>query len=153
MKKSAGILAYRQREAIEFFLVHPGGPFYRNKDEGIWSVPKGEFLDDEDPLEAAKRECFEETGYQLQGDFISLKPIKQKSGKIVTAWGIKQEIDEANIKSNVFSVEWPPRSGKFREFPEIDKAGWFLLEEARRKILPAQQPLIDELFEILAGRQ
>src|ERR1043165_7159372 len=103
MKKSAGILAYRQRDTNEIFLVHPGGPFFRNKDEGAWSIPKGEFPDDEDPLEAAKREFFEETRYKLHGIFTELKPIKQKSGKTVFAWAIQHEIDETNIRSNVFS--------------------------------------------------
>jgi predicted NUDIX family NTP pyrophosphohydrolase len=147
-KKSAGILLYRQMKEWEFFLVHPGGPFFRNKDLGSWSIPKGEF-EDELPLEAAIREFEEETGKKLKGRFIPLTAIKQKSGKWVHAWAIEDDLELSELKSNTFSIEWPPRSGKYSEFPEIDKAGWFTIEFAKKKILPAQCPLIEELYNRL----
>ena len=146
MKKSAGILVYRLRsKVLEVFLVHPGGPFWKNKDDGAWSIPKGEFMDDEDPLEAAKREFEEETGIKISGKFIELNPIKQKSGKTVYAWAVEGNIDPSKIKSNEFEMEWPPKSGKMKTFPEIDKASWFNLNEARKKIIEAQSSLIREL--------
>lgn len=145
-KKSAGILLYKiQNKIPEVFLVHPGGPFWAKKDDGAWSIPKGEFDDGEDPLAAAKREFEEETGTQISGDFIALNPIKQKSGKIVYAWAIEGNIDPAKIKSNEFEIEWPPKSGKMKAFPEIDKAGWFDLNEANKKIIESQSTLIMEL--------
>jgi predicted NUDIX family NTP pyrophosphohydrolase len=125
--------------------VHPGGPFWKNKDAGAWSVPKGEFLDTEDALIAAKREFLEETGQPIDGHFIKLKPVKLKSGKTVHAWAVEGDIDENNIKSNTFPFEWPPKSGKTIEIPEVDKASWFDLVTAREKINPAQIALIDEL--------
>jgi predicted NUDIX family NTP pyrophosphohydrolase len=146
MRKSAGILAYRYRSEVEVFLVHPGGPYYKNKDKGVWSIPKGEF-EDEPPLLAAKREFLEETGCELKGDFIELQPIKQKAGKIVYAWAIQFDMDEQTITSNKFLLEWPPKSGKLQEFDEIDKAGWFTAEEAKEKINQAQYELIRELVE------
>src|SRR5688572_21616975 len=128
--KSAGILAYRIKGGSpEFFLGHPGGPFYKKKDKEVWSIPKGEFKDDEDPLEAAKREFEEETGQKISGKFIELNPVKYKSGKIVYAWGVEFDFSEKNIHSNNFSIEWPPNSGKQIEFPEIDKGGWFTMED------------------------
>ncbi|HKO81879.1 MAG TPA: NUDIX domain-containing protein [Chitinophagaceae bacterium] len=146
MKKSAGILAYRLRsKEPEIFLVHPGGPFWKNKDDGAWSVPKGEFMDDEDPLEAAKREFEEETGISINGKFIELEPVKQKGGKLVLAWAIEKDIDPDKIKSNLFSMEWPPKSGKMQEFPEVDKGKWCDIREARQKINPSQASLIDQL--------
>jgi predicted NUDIX family NTP pyrophosphohydrolase len=151
-KKSAGILAYRKKDEHEVFLVHPGGPFFKKKDEGIWSIPKGEFEETEDPLTAAQREFLEETGFELTGIFIELKPIKQKAGKVVYAWAIETDLDEKAIQSNTFLMEWPPKSGKMQEFAEVDKAGWFTATEARLKINPAQRALIDELLEKLADK-
>jgi predicted NUDIX family NTP pyrophosphohydrolase len=150
-KKSAGILAYRKKDGTEVFLVHPGGPFFKKKDEGVWSIPKGEFEETESPLAAARREFIEETGFELIGEFIELKPIKQKAGKIVYAWAVETDINEKEIQSNTFTMEWPPRSGKAQEFAEIDKAGWFTISEARLKINPAQVALIDELIEKLTN--
>jgi predicted NUDIX family NTP pyrophosphohydrolase len=138
--QSAGILLYRNINGqIEFFLVHPGGPFFKNKDEGYWSIPKGEFLPDENPLAAAQREFEEETGRPIKAEkFIELSPIKQKSGKIVHAWSAEGELDADTITSNTFEIEWPPHSGKMSSFPEIDRAGWFDIENARLKINAAQ---------------
>ena len=145
-KKSAGILLYRIRNKLpEVFLVHPGGPFWANKDGGAWTIPKGEFDEDEDPLDAAKREFKEETGTKISGEFIELNPIRQKSGKIVLAWAVEGDIEPTKIISNEFEMEWPPRSGKMKRFPEIDKASWFNLTEAKQKIIPAQSSLIEEL--------
>lgn len=149
-KQSAGILLYRKTDNIlQVFLVHPGGPFFKNKDEGNWTIPKGEFLDDEEPLAAAKREFQEETGQQADGEFISIGSIKQKSGKTVYAWAVEGDIDHKTIISNVFDLEWPPRSGKMIYVPEVDKAGWFDVEIAKQKINPAQIPLIERLNNIL----
>jgi predicted NUDIX family NTP pyrophosphohydrolase len=148
-KKSAGILLFRKRGEIEFLLVHPGGPFWKNKDTGAWSVPKGEFDDEEDGLEAAQREFFEETGQQVEGYFIELNPIRQKSGKMVYAWAVEGDFDPAALKSNLFEVEWPPRSGKKQSFPEVDKAAWFNLEKAKEKIVPAQSLLLEDLISRL----
>ena len=145
-KKSAGIVLYRtQGHFLEILLVHPGGPFWAKKDEEAWTIPKGEFEDDEDPLTAAKREFEEETGMKISGQFIELKPVKQKSGKLVLAWAVEGNIDPAKIKSNEFEMEWPPRSGKMKSFPEIDKAEWFNINDAEKKINPGQLPLIKEL--------
>jgi len=145
-KKSAGILLYRTSDkTFEVFLVHPGGPFWAKKEDGAWSIPKGEFEDDEEPLTAAKREFEEETGIKASGEFIKLNPIKQKSGKIVYAWAVEGDIDPEKIKSNSFEIEWPPKSGKMKSFPEIDKAAWFNLSEAAAKINTGQLPLIKEL--------
>ncbi|HVV56539.1 MAG TPA: NUDIX domain-containing protein [Mucilaginibacter sp.] len=152
MKQSAGILLYRTvNEKIEFFLVHPGGPFFRNKDDGNWTIPKGEFADDEAPLDAAKREFAEETGQTVDGRFSELKPVKLKSGKIVHAWAVEGDIDHEGIQSNLFETEWPPRSGKKQTFPEVDRAAWFDPETARIKIHPAQAALIDELLKKIAS--
>ena len=149
-KQSAGILLYRKTEGnLEAFLVHPGGPFFKNKDNGSWSVPKGEFLDDEDPLEAAKREFEEETGQTISGEFIQLKPIIQKGGKKVHVWAVEGDINHLTIKSNLFEIEWPPRSGKKQSFPEVDRAAWFDIDTAKVKINPAQAELIDELSKTL----
>jgi predicted NUDIX family NTP pyrophosphohydrolase len=150
MKKSAGILLYRLNgKAPEFFLVHPGGPFWKNKDAGAWSIPKGEFTEEEDPLEAAKREFEEETGMKCTGKFIALDAIKQKSGKLVMAWALEKDIDPALIKSNIFKLEWPPKSGKMLDVPEIDKGGWFDLNEAKQKINPSQAAFLDQLISKL----
>lgn len=149
-KKSAGILLYRRvNTAPEVLLVHPGGPFWKNKDIGAWSVPKGEFADDEQPLIAAVREFKEELGIDVSGDFIELLPQKQKSGKIVYAWALEQDTDVDDIVSNTFELEWPPRSGKMIEIPEVDRAGWFSMDEAKLKIIPGQIPIIENLERIL----
>jgi predicted NUDIX family NTP pyrophosphohydrolase len=148
MKTSAGILLFRfLNKEIEFFLVHPGGPFWKNKDEGAWSVPKGEFIQGEDPLKAAQREFEEETGIKVSGNFLALSPVKLKSGKQVQAWALEKDVDHEKIKSNTFSLEWPPRSGKMIDVPEVDRAAWFTTEEAKKKINPGQLPLIDELLK------
>lgn len=149
--QSAGILLYRNiNSQLEFFLVHPGGPFFKNKDDGYWSIPKGEFLADEDSLAAAKREFEEETGRSVNAEkFIGLSPVKQKSGKIVHAWAAEGEIDADTIVSNLFEMEWPPKSGKMTSFPEIDRAGWFNINQAKLKINAAQSALIDELLSLI----
>jgi len=145
-KTSAGILLYRlSGDGLEVFLVHPGGPFWAKKDEGAWSVPKGLFEDDENPLEAAKREFREETGFDISGDFMALTPLKQPSGKVVHVWTVEGNIDAASIKSNMFSMEWPPRSGNQQEFPEVDRGGWFTIAQAQVKLLPGQRGFLDEL--------
>jgi predicted NUDIX family NTP pyrophosphohydrolase len=146
MKTSAGILLYRKKNNfIEVFLVHPGGPFWKNKDKGAWSIPKGEFTKDEDPLTVAKREFNEETGQAVAGDFVELTPIKQKGGKMVYAWAVEGDADAEQIVSNTFKQEWPYKSGKWITIPEVDKAGWFGVEEAKEKMNPAQLELIEDL--------
>lgn len=151
-RKSAGILLYRTRKkALEVFLVHPGGPFWAKKDVGAWSIPKGEFSDNEDPLEAAKREFREETGHSVSGEFIPLSPSKQKSGKWVYAWALLQDLDARNIRSNTFEMEWPPRTGKKIRVPEVDEAAWFTIEVALEKINEGQAVFLDELVSILTS--
>ena len=153
-KQSAGILLYRIKDKnLQVFLIHPGGPFFKNKDEGAWSIPKGEFLNDENGLTAAKREFLEETGQPVDGKITELKPVKLKSGKIVYAWAVEGDIDETTIASNTFPLEWPPKSGKFIDTPEVDKGGWFNPEEAKIKINPAQAGLIDELVDMLSSNR
>lgn len=148
MKQSAGILLFRKRsKQVEVLLAHPGGPFWKNKDAGAWSIPKGEYDDEEDPLSAAIREFKEETGLNMDGAFLELSPIRQRSGKIVKAWALEADPDISQFKSNSFHLEWPPKSGKEIEVPEIDQLKWFSMEEAMRKILPAQLPLLHELVE------
>jgi predicted NUDIX family NTP pyrophosphohydrolase len=150
IRKSAGILLYRfTKGEPEFFLVHPGGPFWANKDIAVWSIPKGEYNDDEDALSAATREFEEETGKKLSGDFIALTPIVQKAGKQVHAWAIEGDMNAEHITSNSFKVEWPPKSGKWKSYPEIDKAGWFDIHTAKEKIIPAQVGFIDELVDLV----
>ncbi len=150
IKQSAGILLYRKNDSeLQVFLVHPGGPFFKNKDLGSWSIPKGEFLDDEDALVAAKREFEEETGQPIDGVFIPLDPVTLKSGKVVHAWAIDGNIDHETIVSNVFEIEWPPKSGKKQSFPEIDRAGWFDIKTAKVKINPAQVGLIENLIGVI----
>lgn len=149
MRTSAGILVFRKKNNfIEVFLIHPGGPFWKNKEKGAWSIPKGEFTS-EDPLEAAKREFEEETGHRVSGHFLQLKTIQQKGGKLVHAWAIEGNIDPEKIVSNTFSQEWPYKSGKWQTFPEVDKAAWFSIEEAKQMIIPAQIPLLEELEQHL----
>jgi len=151
MKQSAGILLYRKKQPPEFFLVHPGGPFWKGKEKGAWSIPKGEFGSGEEGLAAAKREFQEETGSAINGTFRPLQPVKLKSGKIVYAWAVEGDLDASSIVSNNCTVEWPYRSGKFQSFPEVDRGGWFSVQEAREKINPAQIPLIEELERMIAG--
>jgi len=147
-KQSAGLLLFRRNSgATEVFIVHPGGPFWKNKDAGSWSIPKGETGGDEDLLSAAIREFHEETGKNISGEFISLHPVKQKSGKIIHAFAIEHDLDASAIVSNAFEIEWPPKSGRMQHFPEIDKGDWFTLDEARKKINQAQVAFIDELEE------
>jgi predicted NUDIX family NTP pyrophosphohydrolase len=151
-KLSAGLLMYRinSKGRPECFLVHMGGPFWAKKDKGAWTIPKGEYDPDEDPFESAKREFKEETGFNAEGEFVELTPVKQSGGKEVRAWAFKGDADPDDIESNTFEMEWPPRSGKKQAFPEIDKASWFSPEEAKEKIIKAQQGLIDELEKKLS---
>jgi len=143
--RSAGLIPYRfTTNVCEVFLVHPGGPFWDRKDEGAWSIAKGEY-EDEAPLDAAQREFREETSFEASGEFLPLGEVKQPGGKIVVAWAFRGDFDAAAVVSNTFEMEWPPRSGRRREFPEVDRAAWFTLEVARRKILAGQRPLLDRL--------
>jgi predicted NUDIX family NTP pyrophosphohydrolase len=152
MRKSAGILLYKKKEKdIEIFLVHPGGPFWKGKEAGAWSIPKGEFAEDEDALAAAQREFEEETGKKIEGAFMALKTIQQKGGKLVCAWAVQGDIDATSVVSNTFKQEWPYKSGKWQTYPEVDKAGWFSVEEAKEKINQAQVALIEDLVEKLNG--
>jgi predicted NUDIX family NTP pyrophosphohydrolase len=152
-KKSAGLLLYREardRSGIEVLLAHPGAPFWRNKDAGAWTIPKGEFTDDEDPLTAAKREFEEEFGAKPPaGEYTPLKPIKQKNGKIVHAWAVKGDFDPATLVSNSFEMEWPPKSGRMQSFAEVDRASWFAPDVAKQKMLFGQSALIDELLTLV----
>lgn len=150
MKKSAGLLLFRKiNNYTEVFLIHPGGPFWKGKDNGAWSIPKGEFNEDEESLAAAKREFREETGQTIDGKFIELKTIQQKGGKLIHAWAVEGNIDAENIVSNLFKIEWPYKSGRLQSYPEADKADWFSVEEAKKKINLAQTALIDDLMERL----
>jgi predicted NUDIX family NTP pyrophosphohydrolase len=148
-RRSAGLLLFRRSgELIEVLLVHPGGPFWAKRELGVWSIPKGEYPEDEDPLAAARREFAEEPGSPAPaGETIDLGEIRQKAGKVVCAWGIAGDLDAGEITSNTFTMEWPPRSGRMQEFPEVDRAQWFSLEEARERINPAQAALLDRLRE------
>ena len=151
-KNSAGLLMFRRKNAfIEVLLVHPGGPFWSKKDLGSWSLPKGEY-EDEDPLQVARREFEEETGYPVTGNFLPLTPLRQSSGKIVSAWAVEGNCDAAGIKSNTFLLEWPPRSGRQQEFPEVDRAEWFSLSLAREKILKGQAGFLDQLEQLLSKK-
>ncbi len=150
-KVSAGLLMYRRRGGgVEILLVHPGGPLWAKRDYGAWSIPKGEVDPGEDELAAARREFEEETGFEASGKFLPLGEIRQKSGKLVRAWAFEGNCDPHTLRSNTFRMEWPPRSGREQEFPEIDRAEFFALDEARRRINPAQVPLLDHLEEKLA---
>jgi predicted NUDIX family NTP pyrophosphohydrolase len=145
-RKSAGLLLFRRTPAgVEVLLVHPGGPLWAKKDEGAWSIPKGEIDADEAPLAAARREFEEELGSPVSGEFIALAPIRQASGKVVHAWAVEADFDPATFTSGMFSMEWPPRSGQQQEFPEVDRAEWFSIDNARRKINKAQIELLDQL--------
>ena len=152
-KQSAGILLYRiQNSNLEVFLVHPGGPYYKFKDAGVWSIPKGEFGDDEEALLAAQREFAEETGQTVNGNFIPLQTIKQKGGKLVHAWAVKGNINADAIVSNVFEMEYPYKSGKWINVPEVDAAGWFDVATAKIKINAAQAAMVEELVELLSNQ-
>jgi len=152
-KQSSGILLYRRKnDRLEFLLVHPGGPFWKKKDAGAWSIPKGEF-DDEDALQAAKREFKEEIGLPIEGQVVALEPQKQKGGKLVYAWALEGDLDPRNIKSNTFEMEWPPKSGKKQQFPEIDRAEWFPAPTALQKINQGQAAFIQELIEKLNAQE
>ncbi|MBV9903006.1 MAG: NUDIX domain-containing protein [Alphaproteobacteria bacterium] len=145
--KSAGILLYRRprRRSVEVFLIHPGGPFWKNKDEGAWSIPKGLVAAGEDPLDAARREFTEETGFTVDGAFHELGTFKQPGGKLVTAFALEGDCDPTRLVSNMFSMEWPPRSGRRQDFPEADRAAWFARAEAEVKILKGQKAMLDAL--------
>jgi predicted NUDIX family NTP pyrophosphohydrolase len=144
---SAGILVYRLREGEpQVFLVHPGGPFWQKKDEGAWTIPKGEYAPGDDAKSAALREFEEETGQQLGGELTELITCKLPSGKVLTVWTIECDVDEAAVRSNTFEMEWPPKSGRLQEFPEVDRGGWFSLEEARQKITKGQLPVLEALL-------
>ncbi|MCI0414577.1 NUDIX domain-containing protein [bacterium] len=152
MKESAGLLIYRFKNGIlQVFLIHPGGPFFKSKDAGIWSIPKGEVSAGEDPLNAALRELQEETGFEAHAPFLKLTAVKQSSYKMVHAWAAEGNYDPAKLRSNTFPLEWPPGSGKIQNFPEADRAQWFTIPEARRKILKGQIPLLDELERKVTG--
>ncbi|MBO9592642.1 MAG: NUDIX domain-containing protein [Niabella sp.] len=154
MKASAGILLYKKDgRDFYFFLVHPGGPFWKNKDAGAWSIPKGELLADEAPLTRARIEFEEETGQSIDGTLLPLTPIKQKGGKTVFAWAVAGDIDPATLQSNSFPLEWPPRSGKVIEVPEVDRWAWFELEDAKRRINPAQVAFILETIALVRNAQ
>jgi predicted NUDIX family NTP pyrophosphohydrolase len=142
---SAGLLLFRRRGGLEVLLAHPGGPYWQNKDEGAWTVPKGEIEAGEVELAAARREFAEETGYLPQGGVLSLGSARQPGGKLVHVWALADDWDPAQLRSNTFSMEWPPKSGRSQVFPEIDRVGWFALDEARRKILEGQVVFLDRL--------
>ncbi len=148
-RHSAGLLLYRHRKVLEVLLVHPGGPFWAGKDLGAWSIPKGEYDSGEDPLAAARREFREETGLSVAGEFIPLAPRKQPSGKIIEAWAVEGDCDAAAIRSNLFTLEWPPHSGRQQQFPEVDRGAWFSLAAAREKIIKGQVGFLEELQALL----
>jgi predicted NUDIX family NTP pyrophosphohydrolase len=149
--QSAGVVLYRRKgRALEVLLVHPGGPFWARKDEAAWSIPKGEFSGDEAPAVAARREFSEETGSELPEELLPMTPVAQSRGKIVHPFAVEGDLDVSAIRSNTFDLEWPPRSGLTQTFPEIDRAAWFTLAEATRKIVAGQRPILDELRERLA---
>jgi predicted NUDIX family NTP pyrophosphohydrolase len=153
-KLSAGVLVFRVRDGMpQVLLVHPGGPFWKARDDGAWSVPKGEYDAGEEPLDAAMREFREELGVAPPGDGepVFLGELRQSSGKRVSAWAIEGDLDPATTQSNMFTMEWPPRSGRLAEFPEVDRAGWFGLDDARRKLVRGQAGFIDRLEELLEG--
>jgi predicted NUDIX family NTP pyrophosphohydrolase len=145
-KRSAGLLMFRRRDPeVEVFLVHPGGPFWSNKDAGAWMIPKGEYVDGELPLDAARREFHEETGFEANGEFIDLGTVRQAGGKLVSAWAFEGDCDPRRLTSNSCMVEWPPRSGRTIEIPEVDRGAWYSLSAAKSSILKSQQPFLDAL--------
>jgi predicted NUDIX family NTP pyrophosphohydrolase len=147
-KQSAGLLLYRRNgNGIEVFLVHPGGPYWSKKDLGAWSIPKGEYTDDEEPLTAAKREFLEETGFTVDGEFVPLGSIRQTGGKVVSVWALEGNCDPEKLVSNFCQMEWPPRSGRKIDIPEVDRGDWFSLTEAQARILPSQSPMLARLAE------
>jgi predicted NUDIX family NTP pyrophosphohydrolase len=153
-EKSAGLLLFRRRDtAVEIFLVHPGGPFWAKKDDGAWSIPKGLYEDDEDPLLAAQREFAEEVGTRVEGEFVALGEFKLPSGKRLSVWAIEGDIDAGSVESNLFEMEWPPRSGQRAQFPEVDRAGWFSPEVAMTKVTKGQLPVIDAFLAGLTPRR
>jgi len=151
VKHSAGVLLYRRSPELEALLIHPGGPYWMRKDRGAWQIPKGAIEEGEDAHAAARREANEELGVTLEGDFRPLGDIRQAGGKRVTAFAVGQDLDPATIESNLFEMEWPPKSGKIASFPEVGAARWMTLEEARKMILPSQLPLIERLAELLSA--
>jgi predicted NUDIX family NTP pyrophosphohydrolase len=152
-KRSAGILLFRRRgRRLQVFLVHPGGPFWAKKDSGAWSIPKGEYVEGTDPLETARREFEEETGVSPKGQLIPLTELRQPSGKVVKAWALEGDCDPGELRSNVFSMEWPPKSGRVREFPEVDRGDWFAMDVARVKLLKGQVGFLDQLESALGER-
>jgi len=151
-RASSGLLLYRLMDGtLEVMLVHPGGPYWARKDDGAWSLPKGEIEAGEEPLAAARREFAEETGASVDGEFLPLTPVRLRSGKVVHAWALRADFDPATLHSNLFSMEWPPRSGEQREFPEADRAAWFDIATARLKIHPGQAPLLEDLLARLGA--
>jgi predicted NUDIX family NTP pyrophosphohydrolase len=152
--QSAGVLLYRKRRrGREVFLVHPGGPFWRHKDLAAWTIPKGKIEPDEDPLTAARREFKEETGFDIEGDYRLLGTFRQPGGKLVTAFAVEGDYDPGKLVSNTFAVMWPPKSGNYADFPEIDRGGWFRRADAEAKILKGQKPLLDKFFGSVAARK
>lgn len=148
-ERSAGLLLFRRRDTgVEIFLVHPGGPFWARKDDGAWSIPKGLYDDDEDPLAAAKREFTEEVGSGIDGEFTALGEFKLPSGKRLSVWAVEGDLDAASITSNLFEMEWPPRSGKQAQFPEVDRAGWFTPDAARVKLTKGQLQVLDAFLKL-----
>ena len=150
-KKSAGLLLFRRSESgiLEVLLVHPGGPFWANRDDGAWSIPKGELDPDEDALNAARREFVEETGFSPEGQFIELGAIRQPGGKVVHAWAVNGDCEPKEIVSNRFEMEWPKNSGQIKSFPEVDRAAWFDIATARQKILSGQMGFLERLVDVL----
>ena len=150
MSRSAGVLLYRERgNQLEVLLVHPGGPLWAKKDDAAWSIPKGEPCDGEDALAAARREFMEETGFTCADETIALTPVRMPSGKVVHAWAVRGDADPGLLRSNEFEMEWPPKSGRRRRYPEVDRAAWFSIADAKVKILKGQMPLLDELLRLV----
>ncbi len=150
-KRSAGLLMYRRQDGhLEVFLVHPGGPFWAKKDLGAWSISKGEYVEGEPALEAARREFQEETGFAAQGDFLELGAVQQTGGKVVSAWAFEGDCDPSKLISNRCQVEWPPRTGRLIEIPEVDRGAWFSIAEAKERILKSQAPFLDRLSHLLS---
>jgi predicted NUDIX family NTP pyrophosphohydrolase len=153
-KRSAGLLMYRWHNGhLEVFLVHPGGPFWAKKDLGAWSISKGEYVEGELPLDAARREFEEETGFVAQGDFLELGAVQQAGGKVVSAWAFAGDCDPSNLISNRCEIEWPPRSGRQIEIPEVDRGSWFSIADAKERILKSQAPFLERLSRLLSPRE